>query len=184
MSFSVTATHNVAAFRAAAASAAPSKASARRGGSVCKAQGESKAGGEVVKLAHGRQGRRALLGASVGLFASRAAAAWADDYDDVKKDYSNYRSGAVAEEGAPKSDLVKRLLAKSAENKEVNDKDRMNYDTQYAANIAILKGTGYVPKDAATRERLGVTRPAECGLPYFNASPTCLKFDELDKESK
>jgi hypothetical protein len=37
---------------------------------------------------------------------------------------------------------VQRLLAKSADNKDKNDKERFNYDKQYASYMAITKGTG------------------------------------------
>ena len=71
---------------------------------------------------------------------------------------------------------TQRLLAKSADNKAKNDAERFNYDKQYAANLAIIKGTGYVPDDQATRDKLGITRPAECDLPFFKDSPLCAKF--------
>ena len=69
-----------------------------------------------------------------------------------------------------------RLLAKSAENKAKNDAERFNYDKQYAANLAIIKASGYVPDDQASRDKLGITRPAECDLPFFKDSPLCAKF--------
>ena len=78
--------------------------------------------------------------------------------------------------GEAQSELVARLLAKSAENKAKNDAERKNYDRQYASSIAIIKGTGYVPDDEKSRERLGITRPPECDLPFFKDSPTCAKF--------
>ena len=96
------------------------------------------------------------------------------DDGDFKMDYKNYNSGSAAPEA--ESDLVKRLRAKSEENKEKNDKERFNYDKQYSANLAIIKGTGYVPDNEKDRERLGITRPAECDLPFFKDSPTCKKF--------
>mmetsp|Transcript_10152 Transcript_10152/g.24989 ORF Transcript_10152/g.24989 Transcript_10152/m.24989 type:complete len:173 (-) Transcript_10152:30-548(-) len=120
-------------------------------------------------------GRRAMLSAaSVSLLCGRGAgAAWAGK--EEKTDYSNYNSGSGPDDS--QSDLVKRLRAKSAENKVKNDADRFNYDTQYAANLAIIKGTGYVPEDQATRDRIGVSRPGECNLPIFKDSPTCKAFE-------
>jgi hypothetical protein len=73
-------------------------------------------------------------------------------------DYKNYNSGSAAPEA--ESDLVKRLRAKSEENKEKNDKERFNYDKQYSANLAIIKGTGYVP---GQREGPGEARDHAAG---------------------
>ena len=74
---------------------------------------------------------------------------------------------------ADASHATQRLLAKSAENKTKNDAERFNYDKQYAANLAILN---IVPDDQKTREKLSISRPKECDLPFFKDSPTCLKF--------
>ena len=88
-------------------------------------------------------------------------------------DYKNYNSGSSVPEA--ESDLVKRLKAKSEENKAKNDAERFNYDRQYSANMAIIKSS-WTPDDEKDREKLGITRPAECDLPFFKDSPTCKKF--------
>ena len=162
------------------------KADARQRWSVVTRAGVGGEGiGENNKQTRGSKkvedvGRRATL-LSVGVLLGRGAGvleAWADDGNDgdFKKDYSNYNSGVAAGGDEGQSELVKRLLAKSAENKEKNDAERYNYDKQYAANLAIIKGSGYVPDDQASRDKLGITRPPECDLPYFKASPLCAKF--------
>jgi hypothetical protein len=116
-----------------------------------------------------------LAGAIAAAMTLRARGALAAVDDELPpKDYSNYNSGAAG--GEAQSELVSRLLAKSAENKAKNDAERKNYDRQYASSIAIIKGTGYVPDDEKSRERLGITRPPECDLPFFKDSPTCAKF--------
>ena len=134
-----------------------------------------RAGRDDRTLSGTGMGRRELGARLVG-FLAIVSPARADDGDDgdFKMDYKNYNSGSAAPEA--ESDLVKRLRAKSEENKEKNDKERFNYDKQYSANMAIIKGTGYVPDNEKDRERLGITRPAECDLPFFKDSPTCKKF--------
>ena len=120
-------------------------------------------------------GRRAILAGTAAFLTGRAAAAWADlDEDMPPKDYSSYNSGGGA--GGEQSELVKKLLARSAENKAKNDAERFDYDSQYASSLAIIKGTGYVPDDKTSREKLGITRPPECDLPFFKDSSTCAKF--------
>ena len=96
-----------------------------------------------------------------------------EDAGEFKMDYKNYNSGSSVPEA--ESDLVKRLKAKSEENKAKNDAERFNYDRQYSANMAIIKSS-WTPDDEKDRERLGITRPAECDLPFFKDSPTCKKF--------
>jgi len=196
------------------ARASPSAAAARNAGAAAARRGA------VAATCHHRDdrrddvvvvaaGRRLFLGASSSaLLLSRATPAVArddGDDDDAPKAYSDYNSGVAAADEAPQSELVKRLLAKSAENKEANDRyahgipplssshsldpttstpsstslrnrERKNYDKQYAGNMAILKGSGYVPKDESTREKMGITRPAECDLPFFRESETCKLF--------
>lgn len=112
--------------------------------------------------------------ASFGLASAWTRAARAEELELPPKDYSTYNSGAG---GAEQSELVKRLLAKSAENKDRNDAERKaGIDKTYDSYLAIAKGTGYVPDDQKTRDRLGITRPPECDLPFFKDSPTCAKF--------
>ena len=120
-------------------------------------------------------GGRAILAGTAAFLTGRAAAAWADlDEDMPPKDYSLYNSGGGT--GGEQSELVKKLLARSAENKAKNDAERFDYDSQYASSLAIIKGTGYVPDDKTSREKLGITRPPECDLPFFKDSSTCAKF--------
>jgi len=123
----------------------------------------------------GESSRRSLmLGAVVSLTAAWTRAARAEAIELPPKDYSTYNSGSG---GADQSELVKRLLAKSAENKAANDAERKaGIDKTYDSYLAIAKGTGFVPEDQKTRERLNITRPPECDLPFFRTSPTCAKF--------
>ena len=116
-----------------------------------------------------------MAGAVVGLASAWTRAALASEALELPaKDYSTYNSGAGGEE---QSELVKRLLAKSAENKDRNDAERKaGIDKTYDSYLAIAKGTGYVPDDQKTRDRLGITRPPECDLPFFKDSPPCAKF--------
>ena len=116
-----------------------------------------------------------MAGAVVGLASAWTRAALASEALELPaKDYSTYNSGAGGEE---QSELVKRLLAKSAENKDRNDAERKaGIDKTYDSYLAIAKGTGYVPDDQKTRDRLGITRPPECDLPFFKDSLTCAKF--------
>ena len=141
---------------------------ARRAGTV-------RASAHHDKEAPTASSRRGLLvGAVVGLASAWTSAARAEEFELPPKDYSTYNSGAG---GAEQSELVKRLLAKSAENKDRNDAERKaGIDKTYDSYLAIAKGTGYVPDDQKTRDRLGITRPPECDLPFFKDSPTCGKF--------
>ena len=76
------------------------------------------------------------------------------------------------------SALVQKLLQKSRENKEQNDKERADYSRQYSGYFQVLKATSsYVPASQAERDKLGYSRPAECGLPFFAASDLCKAFD-------
>ena len=120
--------------------------------------------------------RRVLLVSTALSLAAWTKAALAEtDTEAPPKDYSTYNSGAEGAGG--QSDLVKRLLAKSAENKSVNDSARKaGIDKSYESYLAIAKGTGFVPEDQATRDKMGITRPPECDLPFFKTSPTCKKF--------
>ena len=115
-----------------------------------------------------------MVGAALSIAPAWTRAARAEELELPPKDYSTYNSGAG---GAEQSELVKRLLAKSAENKDRNDAERKaGIDKTYDSYLAIAKGTGYVPDDQKTRDRLGITRPPECDLPFFKDSPTCGKF--------
>ena len=166
MSFSIAVSH------ISIARAAPTRAVRRER----KPAVACRAGRDDRTLSGTWMGRRELGAGLVGFLAlaSPAPASAEEDDGDFKMDYKNYNSGSAAPEA--ESDLVKRLRAKSEENKEKNDKERFNYDKQYSANMAIIKGTGYVPDNEKDRERLGITRPAECDLPFFKGSPTCKKF--------
>ncbi len=118
--------------------------------------------------------RVALVGAAVTVSGLFSKSAFAEDIELPPKDYSKYNSGTA---GAEQSELVKRLLAKSAENKSTNDAERKaGIDKTYDSYLAIAKGTGFVPEDAKMRKKLGITRPPECDLPFFKDSPTCAKF--------
>ena len=76
------------------------------------------------------------------------------------------------------SALVQRLLQRSRENKEVNDAARKDYSKQYSSYFDVLKATSsYVPTTEADRQKLGYSRPVECGLPFFAASDLCKAFD-------
>jgi hypothetical protein len=156
--------------------AAPRHAPPRRARGVRAATARAVASADDPAAASSSRSRRvALAGAIAAAMTLRARGALAAVDDELPpKDYSNYNSGAAG--GEAQSELVARLLAKSAENKAKNDAERKNYDRQYASSIAIIKGTGYVPDDEKSRERLGITRPPECDLPFFKDSPTCAKF--------
>ena len=83
--------------------------------------------------------------------------------------------GGAASEPSP---LVARLLARSAENKAVNDAERKDYSKQYSSYFGVLKATSsYVPSSDAERAQLGYSRPAECNIPFFQASDLCLAFE-------
>mmetsp|Transcript_10272 Transcript_10272/g.19429 ORF Transcript_10272/g.19429 Transcript_10272/m.19429 type:complete len:154 (-) Transcript_10272:355-816(-) len=77
--------------------------------------------------------------------------------------------------------FIQDLLKKSAENKAKNDAERFNYDKQYESYIAIVKGSGYVPKTKKEAKQLGIERPKECEFPVFKESSLCKKFDELER---
>ena len=145
-----------------------SKGRDRRAGTV-------RASAHHDKEAPSASSRRGLLvGAALSIAPAWTRAARAEELELPPKDYSTYNSGAG---GAEQSELVKRLLAKSAENKDRNDAERKaGIDKTYDSYLAIAKGTGYVPDDQKTRDRLGITRPPECDLPFFKDSPTCGKF--------
>ena len=97
-------------------------------------------------------------------------------------------SGAVAAEAesllppppveGSESALVQKLLQQSRENKGKNDAERADYSRQYSSYFDVLKATSsWVPSSQAQRDKLGYSRPAECGLPFFAASDLCKAFD-------
>jgi hypothetical protein len=76
------------------------------------------------------------------------------------------------------SALVQKLLQQSRENKGKNDAERADYSRQYSGYFDVLKATSsWVPASQAQRDKLGYSRPAECGLPFFAASDLCKAFD-------
>lgn len=98
------------------------------------------------------------------------------------------------------SPLVQRLLTKSAQNKSANDAERKDYSKQYGRRVAaphdrqvplssdaplrshsyfqVLKATSsYVPSSDEDRAKLGYSKPAECLLPFFQASDLCRAFE-------
>lgn len=160
---------SIASSRISVVHAAPTSAVSRaRNTAVSCRAGKGALSGGTVDL-----GRRELGAGLVGLLALTSPARADEDADEFKMDYKNYNSGSSVPEA--ESDLVKRLKAKSEENKAKNDAERFNYDRQYSANMAIIKSS-WTPDDEKDRERLGITRPAECDLPFFKDSPTCKKF--------
>lgn len=42
--------------------------------------------------------------------------------------------------------------------------------------MAIMGIKGYVPEGQAARDKMGISRPPECDLPFFKDSPTCAKW--------
>ena len=85
---------------------------------------------------------------------------------------------SVATEESP---LVARLLARSAEKKAENDAERRDYSRQYSSYFDVLKATSsYVPASDKERAQLGYSRPAECNIPFFQASDLCLAFEGRD----
>ena len=79
-----------------------------------------------------------MAGAVVGLASAWTRAALASEALELPaKDYSTYNSGAGGEE---QSELVKRLLAKSAENKDRNDAERKaGIDKTYDSYLAMAR---------------------------------------------
>ena len=149
-----------------------SKGRDRRAETSARASAQDDKDAPTVISASSRRGL--LVGAALSIAPAWTRAARAEELELPPKDYSTYNSGAG---GAEQSELVKRLLAKSAENKDRNDAERKaGIDKTYDSYLAIAKGTGYVPDDQKTRDRLGITRPPECDLPFFKDSPTCGKF--------
>ena len=56
---------------------------------------------------------------------------------------------------------------------------RFNYDKQYESYMALVKTSGFVPEDEATRKKLNIKKPIECKLPVFEDTPLCQNFDRV-----